>query len=123
MHPPAEALPRLPHLHQGPGALQLVGAAKATKAGANDHHSRRPIPGRGTAPAFRQHQGGASGHAAESKLPAAPGRGPGACSSGELVDQTSAHIQLNKISNQIIQRCKAKINVDDMLDGDVEKCI
>jgi dynein heavy chain len=26
---------------------------------------------------------------------------------------------LNKISNQIIQRCKAKINVDDMLDGDV----
>jgi hypothetical protein len=30
---------------------------------------------------------------------------------------------LYKISNQIIQRCKAKINVDDMLDGDVEKCI
>lgn len=30
---------------------------------------------------------------------------------------------LYKISNQIIQRCKANINVDDMLDGDVEKCI
>jgi len=26
---------------------------------------------------------------------------------------------LYKISNQIIQRCKAKINIDDMLDGDV----
>lgn len=30
---------------------------------------------------------------------------------------------LQKISNEIIQRCKAKINVSDMLDGDVEKCI
>lgn len=30
---------------------------------------------------------------------------------------------LHKISNEIIQRCKAKINVSDMLDGDVEKCI
>ncbi len=30
---------------------------------------------------------------------------------------------LYKISNQIIQRCKANINVDDMLDGDVQKCI
>ncbi len=30
---------------------------------------------------------------------------------------------LNKISNQIIQHCKAKINVDDMLAGDVEKYI
>ncbi len=26
---------------------------------------------------------------------------------------------LCKISNQVIQRCKAKINIDDMLDGDV----
>jgi len=26
---------------------------------------------------------------------------------------------LYKISNQIIQRCKAQINVDDMLEGDV----
>lgn len=30
---------------------------------------------------------------------------------------------LHKISNEVIQRCKAKINVSDMLDGDVEKCI
>lgn len=30
---------------------------------------------------------------------------------------------LTKISNQIIKRCRAKINKDDMLDGDVEKCI
>jgi dynein heavy chain len=30
---------------------------------------------------------------------------------------------LHKISNEIIKRCKQQINVDDMLDGDVEKCI
>jgi len=30
---------------------------------------------------------------------------------------------LHKISNEIIQRCKAQIDVEDMLDGDVEKCI
>jgi dynein heavy chain len=30
---------------------------------------------------------------------------------------------LTKISNQIIKRCRAKINKDDMLDGDVDKCI
>ena len=30
---------------------------------------------------------------------------------------------LTKISNQIIQRCKAKIKKEDMLDGDVEKCM
>jgi len=30
---------------------------------------------------------------------------------------------LTKISNQIIKRCRAKINKDDMLDGDVEKCM
>ena len=30
---------------------------------------------------------------------------------------------LHQISNEIIKRCKAKINVKDMLDGDVEKCI
>lgn len=30
---------------------------------------------------------------------------------------------LYKISNQVIQRCKAKINIDDMLDGDVENCM
>jgi dynein heavy chain len=30
---------------------------------------------------------------------------------------------LVKISNQIIDRCKDKINVDDMLYGDVEKCM
>jgi hypothetical protein len=99
MHPPAKALPRLQYRHLAPGALQLVGAAEATKAVANDHHPRRSISGRSTPLALRQHQGGASGQAAEQKLPAAEGRGPGACSSGELVDQTSAHIQLNKISN------------------------
>jgi dynein heavy chain len=27
---------------------------------------------------------------------------------------------LSKISNQIIKRCRAKINKEDMLDGDVE---
>jgi dynein heavy chain, axonemal len=30
---------------------------------------------------------------------------------------------LLKISNEIIKRCKATINIDDMLDGDVEKCM
>jgi len=30
---------------------------------------------------------------------------------------------LTKISNQIIKRCRARINKDDMLDGDVEKCM
>ena len=30
---------------------------------------------------------------------------------------------LHKISNEIIKRCKKTINVKDMLDGDVEKCI
>lgn len=30
---------------------------------------------------------------------------------------------LTKISNQIIKRCRAQINKDDMLEGDVEKCI
>jgi dynein heavy chain len=30
---------------------------------------------------------------------------------------------LTKISNQIIKRCRAKINKDDMLTGDVEKCM
>lgn len=30
---------------------------------------------------------------------------------------------LHKISNEIIKRCKEQINVDDMLEGDVEKCI
>lgn len=30
---------------------------------------------------------------------------------------------LTKISNQIIRRCRARINKDDMLDGDVEKCM
>lgn len=30
---------------------------------------------------------------------------------------------LTKISNQIIKRCRAKINKDDMLEGDVEKCM
>jgi len=30
---------------------------------------------------------------------------------------------LTKISNQIIKRCRAKINVDDMLAGDVDKCM
>jgi len=91
MHPPVEALPRLQHRHQGPVALQLVGSAKATKAGAKDHHPRRSISGRSTVLAIRQHQGGASGQAAEQKLPAAEGRGPGTLSPGELADKTSAH--------------------------------
>ena len=30
---------------------------------------------------------------------------------------------LTKISNQIIKRCRSKINKDDMLEGDVEKCM
>jgi dynein heavy chain len=30
---------------------------------------------------------------------------------------------LHKISNEIIKRCKATINIYDMLDGDVEKCM
>lgn len=30
---------------------------------------------------------------------------------------------LTKISNQIIKRCRAKIRKEDMLDGDVDKCI
>ena len=30
---------------------------------------------------------------------------------------------LHKISNEIIKRCKDQINVENMLDGDVEKCI
>ena len=30
---------------------------------------------------------------------------------------------LYKISNQVIQRCKAKISIEDMLEGDVEKCM
>lgn len=30
---------------------------------------------------------------------------------------------LTKISNQIIKRCRARINKDDMLEGDVEKCM
>ena len=30
---------------------------------------------------------------------------------------------LTKISNEIIRRCKNTINIDDLLDGDVEKCI
>jgi len=30
---------------------------------------------------------------------------------------------LSKISNQIISRCREKINLKDMLDGDVEKCM
>lgn len=30
---------------------------------------------------------------------------------------------LTKISNQIIKQCRAKINKDDMLSGDVEKCM
>jgi len=30
---------------------------------------------------------------------------------------------LHKISNEIIKRCKATINISDMLDGDVEKCM
>jgi len=30
---------------------------------------------------------------------------------------------LHKISNEIIKRCKSQINISDMLDGDVEKCI
>jgi dynein heavy chain len=30
---------------------------------------------------------------------------------------------LRKISNEIIQRCRAHINLSDMLDGDVEKCM
>eukprot|EP01022_Parablepharisma_sp_SALTPOND_P013750 TRINITY_DN1846_c1_g1_i1.p2 TRINITY_DN1846_c1_g1~~TRINITY_DN1846_c1_g1_i1.p2 ORF type:complete len:5107 (+),score=843.18 TRINITY_DN1846_c1_g1_i1:25620-40940(+) len=30
---------------------------------------------------------------------------------------------LTKISNEIIRRCKSTINIDDLLDGDVEKCI
>jgi dynein heavy chain len=30
---------------------------------------------------------------------------------------------LTKISNQIIQRCRAKINKEDMLGNDVEKCM
>jgi dynein heavy chain len=30
---------------------------------------------------------------------------------------------LHKISNEIIKRCKQSINITDMLDGDVEKCM
>lgn len=30
---------------------------------------------------------------------------------------------LHKISNEIIKRCKSIINIHDMLDGNVEKCI
>jgi dynein heavy chain, axonemal len=30
---------------------------------------------------------------------------------------------LNKISNEIIKRCKNQIRIKDMLDGDVEKCM
>ena len=30
---------------------------------------------------------------------------------------------LTKISNQIIKQCRVKINKDDMLTGDVEKCM
>lgn len=30
---------------------------------------------------------------------------------------------LHKISNEIIKRCKETINVNDMLDGNVEKCM
>ena len=30
---------------------------------------------------------------------------------------------LTKISNQIITRCRAKINVEDMFSGDVDKCM
>ncbi len=30
---------------------------------------------------------------------------------------------LHKISNEIIKRCKSTINISDMLDGDVEKCM
>jgi dynein heavy chain, axonemal len=30
---------------------------------------------------------------------------------------------LNKISNEIIKRCRDKIVIEDMLDGDVEKCM
>lgn len=30
---------------------------------------------------------------------------------------------LTKISNQIIQRCRFKIKKEDMLEGDVEKCM
>ena len=104
MHPSAEALPRLQYRHQGPGALQLVGAAEATKAGANDHHPRRSISGRSTPLAIRQHQGGASGQAAEQKLPAAEGRGPGASGSGEPADQTSAHTKPSKTINQSLGR-------------------
>jgi hypothetical protein len=101
MHPPVEALPRLQHRHQGPVALQLVGSAMATMAGANDHHPRCPSPGGITVLPIRQHQSGACGQPAEQKLPAAEGRGPGACSSGELADQTSAHI----LSSKTIKLC------------------
>jgi hypothetical protein len=93
MHPSAEARQRLHYRHQGPGPLQLVGAAEATKTGANDHQPRRSISGLSTPLAIRQHQGGASGQAAEQKLPAAEGRGPGARGCGEFADQTSAHIK------------------------------
>ncbi|KRW99013.1 hypothetical protein PPERSA_11614 [Pseudocohnilembus persalinus] len=30
---------------------------------------------------------------------------------------------LHKISNEIIKRCKAKININDMLNDDVERCM
>jgi len=38
---------------------------------------------------------------------------------------TTERIQgiLHKISNEIIKRCKQQINIKDMLDGDVEKCM
>ena len=38
---------------------------------------------------------------------------------------TNERIQglLHKISNEIIQRCKKQINIKDMLEGDVEKCM
>lgn len=30
---------------------------------------------------------------------------------------------LHKISNEIIKRCKSKININDMLNDDVERCM
>ena len=68
----------------------------------------------------------------EQAEPAAiPGILPEVLNSVRVIWELSAHYNtpermkglLTKISNQIIKRCRAKINKDDMLEGDVEKCI
>jgi dynein heavy chain len=67
----------------------------------------------------------------QSKPKDIPGILPEVLNSVRIIWELSKHYNtpermkglLTKISNQIIKRCRARINKDDMLEGDVEKCM